>query len=236
MVCTEKGWEPTPPRCVAFVCHPPFFENGTIDPREDVFQHKMVVHFNCDTGFARVGPESAQCYHFGWSPLPPVCKENVKSCQALPRISHGMVAGERKAVYHHGDLLEVQCDISFALHGSKIIECVDGEWAALPSCIVNPRSCARVQHADFEPGNLFKTNQFAIYRCGSNLHQTKCVDGSWFPKPQCKETCPPPPQLPNAINIAEMRIYRSEEEISLKCRDNFILHGPPKIKCEDGKW
>lgn len=61
--------------------------------------------------------------------------ENVKFCQASPTISHGMVTGKRKAVYQHGDLLEVQCHISFALHGSKIIECVDGEWVPLPSCI-----------------------------------------------------------------------------------------------------
>ncbi|KAM3840705.1 LOW QUALITY PROTEIN: complement factor H [Vipera latastei] len=300
MLCTEKGWEPTSPSCVAFVCHAPFLENGTINPRKDVFQHKMVVRFNCDKGFTRVGSESAQCYHFGWSPQPPVCKENVKSCQASPRISHGTVTGKHKAVYQHGDPLEVQCDISFALHGSKIIECVDGEWVPLPSCIeekktcgppqkigraipvdvessiyrhgetveyrcqqqsviigtnpakclhgqwklpsclVNPHSCTRPQHAVFQPPvqtrKPFKTNQSAYYRCGSNLHQTKCVNGSWLPEPQCKETCPPPPQLPNAINIAEMRIYRSEEEISFRCQEHFLLQGPQKIKCEDGKW
>ncbi|XP_039184110.1 complement factor H-like isoform X2 [Crotalus tigris] len=245
VMCTEKGWEPTPPRCVAFLCHAPFLENGTIDPREDVFQHKMVVHFNCDTGFTRVGPESAQCYHFGWSPLPPVCKENVKSCQALPRISHGMVTGERKAVYQHGDLLEVQCDISFALHGSKIIECVDGEWAPLPSCIEEAKTCGPPQKITKgspvdATASIYRHGETVEYKCQKRsviigTNPAKCLHGQWE-LPSCLETCPPPPQLPNAINIAEMRIYRSEEEISFQCQEHFLLQGPQKIKCDDGKW
>ncbi|XP_026548848.1 complement factor H-related protein 5-like [Notechis scutatus] len=210
----------------------------------------MVVRFNCNEGFTRVGSESAQCYHFGWSPQPPICKENVKPCPALPIISHGRVTGESKAVFQHGDLLEVHCEISFALYGSKIIECVDGEWAPLPSCVeevrtcrppptikngyfvngesstyrhgdtveyrcqkiyiiigtnpakclhgqweipscvVNQQSCTRPWYADFQPTvqttKPFKTDQFANYRCGSNLHQTKCINGLWFPVPRCE--------------------------------------------------
>ncbi|KAM6453979.1 complement factor H isoform 2-T2 [Liasis olivaceus] len=302
IVCGEQGWEPTP-GCLPIQCEPPVLDNATIDPRLDKFQHKMVVHFKCLRGFTRVGPESSQCYHFGWSPEPPICKENVQTCQALPSILHGMVTGnQRKQVYQHGDTLEVQCEFSFALYGSKIIECVDGEWAPLPSCaeevktcglppnitkgtiigrfkssstylhgetvkyqcqprsaiigthpakclhgqwevpscLVNPRKCTRPKEAVFEPdaqlSKQFKTNTFATYRCGTNLRETKCVDGLWFPEPLCKETCPPPPQLPNAINIAEMRIYRSGEEISFRCEERFHLRGPQKIKCEDGKW
>ncbi|KAM6453988.1 complement factor H-like isoform 2-T2 [Liasis olivaceus] len=301
IVCGEQGWEPTP-GCLPIQCEPPVLDNVRIDPREDKFQHKMVVHFKCLRGFTRVGPESSQCYQFGWSPQPPICKENVKTCQAPSSILHGMVTGELKQVYQHGDTLEIQCEISFAPYGSKFIECVDGEWAPLPSCteevktcglppnitkgttvgrfkssstylhgetmkyqcqprsaiigtnpakclhgqwevpscLVNPRKCTRPKEAVFEPdaqlSKQFKTNTFATYRCGTNLRETKCVDGLWFPEPLCKETCPPPPQLPNAINIAEMRIYRSGEEISFRCEERFHLHGPQKIKCEDGKW
>ncbi|XP_029142225.1 complement factor H-like [Protobothrops mucrosquamatus] len=245
--CYHFGWSPQPPVCkgIASVCHAPFLENGAINPREDVFQHKMVVRFNCDRGFIRVGSESAQCYHFGWSPQPPVCKENVKSCQASPRISHGMVTDERKAVHQHGDLLEVQCDISFALRGSKTIECVDGEWAPLPSCIEEvktcgpPRKITRGIPVD-AMSSIYRHGETVAYQCQQpsvsiGTNPAKCLHGQWE-LPSCLETCPPPPQLPNAINIAEMRIYRSEEEISFKCQGNFLLRGPPKIKCEDGKW
>ncbi|XP_063154459.1 complement factor H-related protein 5-like [Candoia aspera] len=299
VVCSEEGWQPTP-ACLPIECQTPFLDNGMIHPREDKFLHKMVVHFKCHRGFTRVGSESAQCYHFGWSPQPPICKENVKTCQAPPSILHGMVIGDLKEVYQHGDNLEVQCDISFALYGSKIIECVDGKWGPLPSCteevktcrpppnirngtainvesstyrhgetveyqcqplsvitgtnpakclygrwevpscLVNPRKCRHPWKAVFEPGvsffKRFEINEVATYRCGSNLHETKCVDGVWFPEPLCKETCPPPPQLPNAINIAELRIYRSGEEISFRCKQYFFLRGAQKIMCEDGKW
>ncbi|XP_025030814.1 complement factor H-related protein 5-like [Python bivittatus] len=209
IVCREKGWEPTP-GCLPIECEPPVLDNVRIDPRLDKFQHKMVVHFKCLRGFTRVGPESSQCYHFGWSPQPPICKENVQTCQAPPSILHGMVIGELKQVYQHGDTLEVQCDISFAPYGSKFIECVDGEWAPLPSCT--------------EELILIL---FIVYNyLGQRFAKYVFV----------KETCPPPPQLPNAINIAEMRIYRSGEEISFRCEEHFRLHGPQKIKCEDGKW
>ncbi|XP_063154466.1 complement factor H isoform X2 [Candoia aspera] len=299
VVCSEEGWQSTP-ACLPIECQTPFLDNGMIHPREDKFLHKMVVHFKCHGGFTRVGSESAQCYHFGWSPQPPICKENVKPCQAPPSILHGVVIGDLKEVYQHGDNLEAQCNISFALHGSKSMECMDGEWAPLPSCIeevktctrplnikkgtpvsvkstayrhgetvlyecrqrsvitgtnpakclhgqwevpsclVNPRLCTRPSNAVFQPdvslAKQFKINEVATYLCGSNQHETKCIDGVWFPEPLCKETCPPPPQLPNAINIAEMRIYRSGEEISFRCKQQFLLRGPQKIKCEDGKW
>ncbi|XP_039184122.1 complement factor H-related protein 5-like isoform X3 [Crotalus tigris] len=199
-----------------------------------VYQHGDLLEVQCDISFVLHGSKIIECVDGEWAPLPS-CIEEVKTCGPPRKITKGIPVDAMSSIYRHGETVEYQCQRRSVIIGTNPAKCLHGQWE-LPSCLVNPRSCARVQHADFQPGNLFKTNQFAIYRCGSNLHQTKCVDGSWFPKPQCKETCPPPPQLPNAINIAEMRIYRSEEEISFKCRDNFILHGPPKIKCEDGKW
>ncbi|XP_070602468.1 complement factor H-like isoform X2 [Erythrolamprus reginae] len=244
IVCTEKGWEPAP-SCVSIVCEIPFLENGAIEPREDVFHNKAVVHFKCNKGFTRVGSKSAQCYHFGWFPQPAICKENVKHCLALPIIPHSTITAERKAVFEHGDLLEVQCDISFALYGSKVIECVDGEWTPLPTCIEESKTCGRPPRID----NGFVDNvQSFIYRHGDTVEYTcnrqysiigtnpaKCLHGQWE-VPSCLRNCPPPPQLPNAINIIEMRVYGSGEEISLECQEHFLLRGPQKIKCEDGKW
>ncbi|XP_070587320.1 complement factor H-like isoform X2 [Erythrolamprus reginae] len=244
IVCTEKGWEPAP-SCVSIVCEIPVLENGAIEPREDVFYNKAVVHFKCNKGFTRVGSKSAQCYHFGWFPQPAICKENVKHCLALPIIPHSTITAERKAVFEHGDLLEVQCDISFALYGSKIIECVDGEWTPLPTCIEESKTCGRPPRID----NGFVDNvESFIYRHGDTVeykcnrqystigtNPAKCLQGQWE-VPSCLRNCPPPPQLPNAINITEMRVYGSGEEISLECQEHFLLRGPQKIKCEDGKW
>ncbi|XP_070797073.1 complement factor H isoform X2 [Pituophis catenifer annectens] len=244
IACTEKGWEPTP-SCVAIVCNTPFLENGTIEPREDIFYHKMVVHFKCDEEFTRVGSESAQCYHFGWSPQPPICKENVKPCPAIPIISNGIVTGEPKAVFQHGDRLEVQCEISFALYGSKIIECVDGEWAPLPSCKEEVKTCGRPSTSKNGyflnvKSSIYRHGDTVEYRClqrhsiiGTNL--AKCLHGQWE-VPSCLGICPLPPQLPNAINIPEVRLYKSGDEVSFKCQEHFLLRGPQKIKCKNGTW
>ncbi|XP_026547542.1 complement factor H-like isoform X1 [Notechis scutatus] len=188
VTCTEKGWEFTP-SCVSVVCKTPVLENGTINPREDIFQHNMVVRFNCNEGFTRVGSESAQCYHFGWSPQPPICKENVKPCPALPIISHGRVTGESKAVFQHGDLLEVHCEISFALYGSKIIECVDGEWAPLPSCVEEVRTCGSpptIKNGFFvnAESSTYRHGDTMEYRCQQQsiiigTNPAKCLHGQW---------------------------------------------------------
>ncbi|KAM6455902.1 complement factor H-related protein 5-like [Liasis olivaceus] len=150
----------------------------------------MVVHFKCLRGFTRVGPESSQCYHFGWSPQPPICKENVQTCQAPPSILHGMVTGELKQVYQHGDTLEVQCEISFAPYISKFIECVDGEWAPLPSCIEEVKTCGpppgitKGIALSFKSSSTYQHGETVEYLCrprsaifGTN--PAKCLHGQW---------------------------------------------------------
>ncbi|XP_070602452.1 complement factor H isoform X2 [Erythrolamprus reginae] len=244
IACTEKGWEPAP-SCVSIVCETPILENGTIEQKEDTFHNKMVVHFKCNKGFTRVGSESAQCYYFGWFPQLPICKENVKQCLALPIIPHGIITAEHEAVFEHGDLSEVQCDISFALYGSKILECVDGEWTPFTTCIEETKTCGspptiRNGFVDEVESFIYRHGDTVKYKCNGQhviigTNPAKCLHGQWE-VPSCLGNCPPPPQLPNAINITEMRIYKSGEEISLKCQEHFLLRGPQKIKCEDGKW
>uniref|UniRef100_A0A8C6X6R0 Sushi domain-containing protein n=1 Tax=Naja naja TaxID=35670 RepID=A0A8C6X6R0_NAJNA len=272
VMCTEKGWELIPSCVCKLMKHQsnnpitPFLENGTIKPREDIFQHNMVVHFICNEGFTRVGSESAQCYHFGWSPQPPICKGKNRQFKnyysgSLPLPLSASMASLN--IFQHGDLLEVQCDISFALYGSKIIECVDGEWTPLPSCIRKQqlyngymkqrgklfeeegRTCGpppTIKNGFFlnAESSIYRHGDTVEYRCqqhstliGTSL--AKCLHGQWE-VPLCLGNCPPPPQLPNAINVAEMRTYKTDEEISFKCQDHFLLRGPQKIKCEAGKW
>ncbi|KAH0618331.1 hypothetical protein JD844_017433 [Phrynosoma platyrhinos] len=97
--CTENGWDPKPlcllfemdsklldPKntslnltfcsmfSLAIECDAPFLEHGSIQPRKDQYVNRDVVKFSCMRGYTRVGPEVAQCYHFGWSPQPPICK------------------------------------------------------------------------------------------------------------------------------------------------------------------
>lgn len=59
---------------VAIECEMPILPNGYIFPREGKFSNGDVVNFFCEKKYKRVGPASAQCYYFGWSPSPPTCK------------------------------------------------------------------------------------------------------------------------------------------------------------------
>nr|XP_060630534.1 complement factor H-like isoform X2 [Anolis sagrei ordinatus] len=233
--CTENGWDSVPV-CVAIECDVPILGNGNIEGKEQ-FANGDVVKFSCKKGYSRVGPDSAQCYYFGWSPLPPVCKETVKSCQQPPSISNGTVAGDLLDEYQHGEKLFYECDIGFVMSGSNTVECVDGEWTSLPSCT---EKCKRPTDIKFGPSvsrsMYFDNNTVISYSCGVSLHETKCVNGKWFPEPECTELCPPPPQLPNAINIIETRNYKNGEEVGFTCMKHFLLQGPPKIPCEYGRW
>lgn len=293
--CTENGWEPSP-ICLAIECEALSLENGRVDDRQDKYVNRDVVRFSCSKGFTRVGPDSAQCYHFGWSPQPPVCKAQVMPCQEpAANIPHGILDGELAEQYQHGDKVAYECNIGFAMTGSNTIECIDGEWTALPSCTEESETCgqpqnilsgqlvphdthiykhnetvdyectgklagritARCLHGEWElpsclgkckrPKNIkfitgvplqneFNNNEIANYSCHAGVSTTKCVDGKWSPEPDCKEFCPPPPQLPNAANTAERRNYRSGEEVSFTCMEHFVLQGPQKIMCEGTRW
>ncbi|XP_060630527.2 complement factor H-related protein 5-like isoform X2 [Anolis sagrei] len=299
--CLLDGWVPKP-ECITIECEIPILEHGLIHPRKDQYVNRDVVKFSCIRGYTRVGSDSAQCYHFGWSPPPPTCKENVTPCQQPPRISHGNLIGDLHEEYQHGEKVAYECDIRFGMVGSSTVKCVDGEWMFLPSCIEEEKSCgpppsitnghpvivdknkywhgetvqyvcdqtfvilgtnvARCLHGQWEvpsctdgaakcrrPKNakfvpyapltkMFDNGTAANYMCGSSLHITQCNHGKWSPEPECnvKELCPPPPQLPNAINEIEMKNYKSGEEISFTCKKHFRLQGPQKILCKDGSW
>ena len=43
-------------------------------PRKETFEVGDVLKFSCRQRLKRVGPDSVQCYQFGWSPNFPTCK------------------------------------------------------------------------------------------------------------------------------------------------------------------
>ncbi|XP_078248428.1 complement factor H isoform X3 [Pogona vitticeps] len=294
--CTDNGWDQKPV-CLPIECEGPVLENGRVEERKDKFVNGDVVRFSCSKGYTRVGPDSAQCYHFGWSPQPPKCKKTANPCVQPNSTSPLSPAyGERREEYQHGVKVAYECDIGFVMTGSNTIECVDGEWTSLPSCTEELKTCGRPpritsgrpinvdehrykhnETVDYEcwgeidipgpvtatclhgkwelplctgecrrpkntkfvpdvPNKEFKYNETANYSCHSTFHTTKCVGGKWSPEPECKELCPPPPQLPNAINIREIRNYKNGEEVGYKCVEPFVLQGPQKIMCEGGRW
>lgn len=60
-----------------------------------------------------------------------------RDCGPPPEITNGNVIGGFQERYQHGNRMEYECDTPFTLVGSKEIECLDGQWSSLPSCIGN---------------------------------------------------------------------------------------------------
>lgn len=56
-------------------CLVPFLEaNIHVYPKQEKYTPGDVLQFSCRQGLVRIGPDSVQCYHFGWSPNFPTCK------------------------------------------------------------------------------------------------------------------------------------------------------------------
>ncbi|GAB5583561.1 complement factor H-related protein 5 [Prionailurus iriomotensis] len=333
ITCREEGWSPTP-RCLR-LCFFPFVENGHSASSGQTHLEGDTVQIVCDigyslpgntdiitcledgwssppkcssTGLVRVGPDSVQCYHFGWSPNFPTCKEQVQSCGQPPQLPNGKTKQIRKEEYEHGEMVEYDCNPAFLMMGPKNVQCIDGEWTNLPTCFEHVKTCGYVPHLKngyaqpsvppYRPGvsvevhcrnaytmvgnnvitcidgmwtelpkcvatdqlksckipNFYRRklispwmpeynhNARINYRClgKSAQMQISCINGNWYPEPNCrgKETqlCPPPPQIPNAQNMLTTVNYQDGEKVAILCKENYLLHGAREIVCKSGKW
>ncbi|KAM9130339.1 complement factor H-like [Pangshura tecta] len=247
-ICSINGWTPEP-QCFAIECEMLMLLHGEVFPKKDKYLNGDVMTFSCAKRYTRVGPDSAQCYYFGWSPAPPTCKVEIKACGPPPSITNGNIMSDLHEKYQHGDSVEYDCNLRFKMIGSKSIECVDGEWSSSPFCTDPSVKCALPRNLEnirflsvYHFQKSFYHKDVVKYRCNSDvkkLKQTVCEYGKWSPKPECienKRKCPPPPQLPGASEITEKRSYETGEKIAFTCLENFRLHGVKEIMCEDGKW
>ncbi|XP_059001339.1 complement factor H-like isoform X1 [Mustela lutreola] len=308
IVCGNNGWSHTP-ECYEIECKVPEVEENLIaDPRKDKYRVGDVLRFSCRSRLKRVGPDSVQCYHFGWSPNLPTCKEQTKQCAPPPQLLNGKVKETQKEIYEHNDLVEYVCNTRFLMKGFKKIQCVDGQWTDLPMCIEVESTCRDIpelhygsvvessaipyRHGDSVEFNcmedftmighksvtcingrwtplpqciatdelekckysltrkeaqplgktVYDHNQKISYKCREGIkpkHST-CINGRWNPDLSCTEvstqSCPPPPQIPNAQNMATTVNYQDGEKVSVVCQDNYIIQGAEEIVCQDGSW
>ncbi|KAL6073203.1 hypothetical protein STEG23_031591, partial [Scotinomys teguina] len=289
-------------------CSIPLLEPHLIvSPKKEKYKVGDVLKFSCRPGH-RVGPDSVQCYHFGWSPSFPTCKGQVGSCDQPPELLNGEVKGTKKEEYGHGEEVEYGCKPRFLLKGPRKIQCVDGKWTTLPMCIEEERTCGDIpelEHGSVQPfappyhhgesvafnctenftmighesvvcisgrwtqlpkcvatdtlekckaprltavgANLPKKREFnhnfrLSYKCRGKQHyeHATCVNGRWDPEPTCtkveKESCPPPPQIPNAQMMETTVKYWEGDKVSVLCQDNYITQDTEAMLCRDGRW
>ncbi|XP_053065153.1 complement factor H isoform X4 [Acinonyx jubatus] len=306
IVCGNDGWSHKP-ICYEKECKIPEIENNlNTQPKKEKYKVGDVLKFFCRQRLKRVGPDSVQCYDFGWSPNLPTCKEQTKQCSPPPQLLNGKVKETQKENYEHNDLVEYVCNPRFLMKGFNKIQCVDGQWTDLPICIEVETTCGDIPELNYgyavqtsnppyhhgdsvefncregftmigqksitcirglwtqlpqcidelqkckhsltirEANPLYKTefdhNEKISYKCRGKLEQkhSTCINGRWDPELTCTEvqmqSCPPPPQIPNAHNMATTVNYQDGEKVSVVCQDNYIIQDAEEIVCKDGRW
>ncbi|XP_043856159.1 complement factor H isoform X2 [Dromiciops gliroides] len=245
--CDNDEW-PTVVECYEKACHLPILHgNLHTDLRKDKYKVGDVLTFRCTNGFKLVGPLSVQCYHFGWSPSIPTCKQKVKCCDRPPEILNGVPKDSNKKEYCHNDVVKYNCDLGFVRRGPKKIQCNDGEWTTLPTCIEEKRRCAEVPelvHGYIQTTNLSYSHGASV-ECGCEESYlmigskiVRCSHGNWTQLPTCfeRKSCAPPPQIPNAQNMTTTVNYQDGEKIGVFCKENYLLRGQEEIMCKNGQW
>lgn len=245
--CGDNGWAHLP-ICYERECNIPQIENNLIgNPRNEKFKVGDVLKFSCRSGFTRVGPDSIQCYHFGWSPDVPTCKVQVQSCSSPPRLPNGQLKGTMKEEYEHSEVLEYACNSGFLLKGPNKIACVDGKWTTLPTCIEEESTCGaapEVEHGYVQPSDPpYRHGDSLVFTCVEAFtmvgrRSVTCLNGTWTQLPQCVATnqlkkCKVPNSGTSEMILPSKKEFNHNFTISYKCKQKSESK---HSTCINGKW
>ncbi|XP_054918705.1 clotting factor C-like [Dermacentor andersoni] len=101
-----------------------------------------IIHYNCPTGFKRIGAGTINCQNDGsWNGAPPYCERQVP-CPPLPDVArsvaqvHGAATSVREIQYN-GTTVTYSCADGYEIVGAKSLECTQvGVWSEPPpSCL-----------------------------------------------------------------------------------------------------
>ncbi|XP_015415483.1 PREDICTED: complement factor H [Myotis davidii] len=255
ITCLRNGWS-AQPRCIKRECIVPDIDPNLIaQPQKEKYVIGDVLRFSCRNRLLTlVGPDSLQCYHFGWSRNPPTCKEEVQPCDQPPRLPNGKVANTPKGEYGHGEVVEYVCNPRFLMKGARKIQCVDGEWTPLPVCVEENSTCGDVPELDH--GEVVSPTRPSYYHgesveftCGEGFtmigdSSVTCIRGTWTQPPQCIATvelkiCKLSRATAYEINLSDKIDYEHNQTISYTCgrkseqKRSVCVHGKwePEVTC-----
>ncbi|KAG8436548.1 hypothetical protein GDO86_007600 [Hymenochirus boettgeri] len=100
------------------------------------FLHGDIVEFVCKDGFEMHEHSALKGLCQRGSILYPTCrkKDQLKGCGPPPLVKNSKVI-KPKEYYESGSATVYTCSDYYFLNGSNTVQCLDGEWEALPSCI-----------------------------------------------------------------------------------------------------
>ncbi|KAM9212075.1 LOW QUALITY PROTEIN: complement factor H-like [Dugong dugon] len=247
IVCGHDGWSDTP-MCYERECGVPDIPpNLHASPRKDKYKIGDVLHFSCRQRSKRVGPDSIQCYHFGWSPNPPTCKGQVKSCGPPPQLLNGDIKGSKKEKYGHSEVVEYVCNPRFLMKGSKKIQCVDGDWTTLPICVEEESTCGDVpilEHGySLSSDPPYHHGHSVEFSCRESFtmigyRSITCVKGMWTQLPQCTATeqlqkCKLSRILGSNLRLSNQTKFNHNTNFSYRCRGKSEYK---QSTCINGRW
>ncbi|XP_035872124.1 complement factor H isoform X7 [Phyllostomus discolor] len=247
IVCGHSGWSGTP-SCHGKECIVPDIEQNLIaQPQKEKYFIGDVLKFSCRQRLKLVGPDSVQCYNFGWSPDPPTCKAEVKPCGPHPQLPNGTATNTPKEEHEHGEVVEYVCDPRFLLKGSRKTQCVDGEWTSLPRCIEENSTCEDIPviiHSSvYSQERPYHHGESVTFSCREGFtlvgpRSVTCLKGKWTQPPECIETgniktC----KLPRSLEYKPLQSYRVDynhnEQVNYTCRRRSEQK---HSVCVNGRW
>ncbi|KAM4862138.1 complement factor H-like [Thomomys bottae] len=244
--CGPQGWSEAP-SCYERECKiPKMGKFLRAEPKKEKYKVGDVLKFSCQPGLIRVGPDSVQCYHFGWSPNIPVCKDTVQPCGPPPELHNGEMRGAL-GEYRHGHMVEYTCNSRFLMKGPEKIQCVDGTWTSLPTCIEETRICREIPeifHGLAQPSEPpFHHGDTVEFQCMEDFviigqKAVTCKSGAWTQLPQCVareklEKCRKPRSVIPVAGHLENQEYPHDFVLSYRCRGKQEhLHSV----CVNGRW
>ncbi|VFV28951.1 complement factor h-related protein [Lynx pardinus] len=160
----------------------------------------------------------------------------------VPGLAYGYVVESSAPPFHHGALVEFSCRETCTLIGPRSITCDSGRWTPLPQCIATNKlkKCKSSQLVSYEVIDHNTNNMRYKCRGRTDYKHSICINGRWDPEIPCTElqmqSCPPPPQIPNARDMTTTVKYRDGEKISVLCQENSIIRNAAEIVCKDGRW
>ncbi|XP_045154228.1 complement factor H isoform X2 [Echinops telfairi] len=254
VVCGEDGWS-HPPNCYERECSVPKIPQDLIaSPNKAKYKVGDVLKFTCRQKLRIIGPDSIQCYHFGWSPQPPTCKGEVESCGPPPPLPNGAAKQREKEEYEHGEVVEYDCTPRFLMKGAQKIQCVDGDWTTLPTCVEEQRTCENIptlEHGYDLPSDPPYHHGYSVkFKCSESFSMVgdasvTCDRGKWTQLPQCIEQlkkCRNPGQRKFEFTSSDQTAFNHNETLSYRCKGksnkkSICINGvwDPKITCAEEK-
>lgn len=247
IVCRVDGWSDKP-TCYERECNIPKIEAYLdVYPKENKYKVGNVLKFSCRERLTMVGADSVQCYHFGWSPDIPTCKGRVKPCGPPPLLLNAEVKDMQKEEYRHSEVVEYVCSPRFLMKGSHKIQCVDGEWTALPVCVEETSTCGDIPNLDHgsvgasdPPYHHGDSVEFSCKEAFTMIgpRSITCISGKWTQLPKCIAT----DELERCkwlkIPGSETKLH-DNAEFDHNTNQSYKCRGKPEHKysvCINGRW